>query len=500
MIRGSLISKLRRAWRFAVDGAWDVEPSSLSSIRSIGVKALRVLYLVFRGFCQDECPLHASALTFSTLMALVPILALSLALARGFGDAETAKSKIRAMVSDWTQRFNAGMIVGVPEGREPGTVSEGVEIHVSRPVDEYELSPSKLAAEIDGLVERAFEKVENISFTALGGVGLVFLLWLVVAVLGQVETSFNRVWGVSIGRSLWRRFTDYLSVVLILPLLVIAASSLPVFDFASRFLDESETNAIMTWVGSGFLKNAAVVLMTSLSFAFLIMFMPNARVRLLAGLAGGVVAGLLFIVWMWICASMQVGAVRYGKIYGSFAVVPIILAWVYVSWAIVLFGAEVAFAVQNCGTYRMEQGAHKASVQSRVALALSVILESGRAMIGRARGFETAAYAREKRVPVRFLNDIVDELVQAGFLGELSERKGRFVLLTSPDSLKVKDVIDAVINSGVKPEALGLGTADPRIEQVLVRAARGIDESLRQTSIQDLLADDSAEREQKTGC
>ena len=191
---------------------------------------------------------------------------------------------------------------------------------------------------------------------------------------------------------------------------------------------------------------------------------------------------------MWLCATLQVGAAKYGTVYGSFAAIPIVLAWVYISWQIVLFGAEVAFAVQNCTTYRMEQGARRANMQSRIVLALSVIVEAARAMMGDGGHFEVAAYAREKRVPVRFLNEVVEELIQMGLLVEVAEAKGAFVLLRSPVKLRVLDVIDGIVSAGVKPDSLGLEHPDPKIEKVVVQVGEGMEASLGRTSVADLLA------------
>jgi membrane protein len=492
-LKQSLTERCRRAGRFLADEVWDVELSSLSSLGRLGVKIVRVLQLVVKGFQQDECPLHASALTFNTLMSIVPVLALSLALARGLGDEQTAKNRIRGVVSEWTAQFGeAGSVTNVVGDAESGPEGEPA---ADEPGDGEVLPPSALAAQIDSMVETGFEKIENISFTALGGVGLVILLWMVIQVLGRVEASFNRVWGITVGRSLWRRFADYLSMLFILPLLVIAASSVPVVDFATRFLDEATAEMVKVWLDSAPLRHLTVLSTSTLCFTFLIMFMPNTRVKLLPGLTGGLVVSLLFLLWLSICAALQVGAARYGKIYGSFAVVPIVLAWVYVSWQIVFFGAEVAFAVQNCGTYRMEQGARRASVQAKIILALSVIADAARAMVRRTPVFDVAACARERVVPVRLLNDIVDELVQAGLLGELSEKQGCYVLLQSPDNLNLREVVEAVMHSGVEPERLGLDTVDSGVKDVAVRASQGMNESLSGMTVRDLLsAPPSSER------
>ena len=241
------------------------------------------------------------------------------------------------------------------------------------------------------------------------------------------------------------------------------------------------------FLGSGTLKVFTVMVSASLAFALMIMFMPNTRVRLVPGLTGGVVTALLFIGWLRLCAWLQVGVARQGRIYGSFAVVPIVLAWVYVSWQIVLFGAEVAFALQNCATYRMERGAHRASAQSRVTLALAVILEAARHMLGQGAAFEVAAFARSRTVPVRFLNDIVDELTRAGLLAELGGREGAYVLLRSPDGLRVEEVIDAIYQSGVPPDELGLDAVDPLVGRLLAEVKGGLGAALAGRCVRDLL-------------
>ena len=486
-------TKIKRAGKFVVEDVWDIEITSLTRMKAAGVKAVRVVFMVFRGFRKDECPLFASSLTFSTIMAIVPILAFSLAMARGLGGAETAKNKIRSGISEWTQRFGQESVVtNAPHTPAKPVAMVPTEAGDTEPKsgDADEVDPQLLAAQINDLVEQAFEKVENISFAGLGAVGLTVLLWMIISVLGRVENAFNRVWGVAVNRTLWRKFTDYLSVLLILPLLAIAASSMKAADISRQFLSESAASGVSVYLESAMLKQGTIVLMTTLCFAFIIMFMPNTKVKTRAGLAGGFVTALLFIGWLTICAAMQVGAARMGKIYGSFAIVPILLMWVNISWQIILFGAEVSFAVQNCATYRMESGADSASTRSRILLALSITAEVCRAMEeAKAGGFDVADYAAAKKIPVRLLNSVVDELLQAGLLGELAGRTGNFVLVRSPSRLRVQDVIDAVLGTGVEPAKLGLEAIDPRIDEILRKAEDGIGRSLSQATVEDLLKD-----------
>ncbi len=478
---------MRRAIAFVGEDVWDIEVTSLSALRASGVKAIRVVCLVFLGFRKDECPLHASALTFSTLMAVVPVLAISLSLARGFGGDDAAKDWIRDRVNDWTQTFR--LRAHATHTAPAATSATNAVVVVDAAFGEaFSVSGSDIADQINGLVEKGFQKVENISFAKLGSVGLVLLLWMVVQVLGRVESSFNRVWGITVGRSVWRRFTDYLSVLLILPLLVVAAASLPALDLATRFLDERAASVIRSFVGSGLYKGFTVATMTALSFTFLLMFMPNARVHFRPALVGGITAALLFLFWLWICAAIQSGVGKYGKIYGSFAIVPILLAWVYVSWQIVLFGAEVAFASQNCNTFRMEQGARNASIQARLGLALTVLSEAAGAMLGRSGSFTVSAFVKQRHVSVRFLNDVIDELVRAGFLGRLADTEGAYVLLRPPADVLVRDVVSTIMTAGVAGADLGLSLHSSKIRQAVVGATEGVTQALRDTTVAELIA------------
>jgi membrane protein len=489
---------LRRSWQFLTDDVWDIELSTLSGLRRFGVEVVRVFQLVFKGFRDDECPLHASALTFNTLMSIVPILALSLAVARGFDGDATAKAWVQDQVSTWTEQFSKEDAVNDNLENSPADAysptNDVTQVSLSTNVVSIPASsaaegitPEELADQINALVEGTFEKVDNISFRALGGVGLALLLWMVISVLGRVEASFNQVWGVTAQRPLWRKFTDYLSILLVFPILIIAATSLPLVDFATRFLDDSTADFVRRFLLSGALKHCAVIALTCLSFSLLLMFMPNVSVRLGPGLVGGTATGLLFLLWMWACASIQIGVANTGRIYGTFAVLPILLVWVNVSWRIMFLGAEVAFAVQNCATFRMEQGARRANVRAKLTLALTLVLDAAKVMDGSRSPLKVSQFAGTYRVPVRFLNDVVQELVEGGLLAELSEAPASYVLLRAPEFVMVSDVIKIILQHGVGGEDLGLERVDTLARGVVGEAAQYMYASLDGVSIRDLM-------------
>jgi membrane protein len=433
-----------RTWRFMSEGIWEIELNSLSRLKRLGINFVRVVFLVVKGFQDNDCPLHAASLTYSSLMSIVPILALALAILRGLG------------AGDWAEQRIIQSIAAMPD-------------------------------QFQDFVVNLFTYVKNTNFATLGGIGLVLLLWIVVQVLGCVEMSFNRVWGVTLPRRLLRKFSDYLSIVMVVPILMVAATTLNatlsnltlIQLLQERF---GYVHFLYSWFHS-FLP----LLATWAAFIFLYKLMPNTRVLAMPAVVSGVIGGSLWVVWQWFYIELQIGISRYNAIYGTLASVPIFLFWLYISWWIILLGAEIGFALQNHSTYKMEQKAHGASAQSRIMLALSVMSHAAQSMMISVPQFEINSYAHTHRVPVRLIHEVVDALVKANLLADVSDGEGRYVLLKVPDSIRVRDIVNVIVRNGVTPRSLGLDMLNPAIRNVLGKMDAGSAAALKDFSIADLL-------------
>jgi membrane protein len=499
--------------REKLDAAWDTDLTTLNFLPRLGIKLIRIVHLIARGYRDDQCPLHASALTFNTLMSLVPLLAFSLFIAKGFGAGEKVKESIHAFI---LQNASPGSMISTnmpgvySEDAGSGSFSDMVNVFTNvagpfKPLDDdpaltgppYDnpsiitnstaLSNAQLTSEINNLMTQIFEFVDNIDFAALGGFGLLFLLWFVIQALGRVEHSFNIVWGVARQRAMLRKFTDYLFVMIVFPIMIILASSMPVADMLTAYLDGEIAAIIRSIVESEFIKRSTVIVFTILTFTFLLTFMPNAHVKFLPGLTGGAVVGILLLIWLGICARFQVGVLRANTIYGSFSIIPIVLVWVHVSWQIIMFGAETAFACQNFSTFRMEARSLKANVESRIILSLAVMKEAAMNMQNGGKIFDRNGFAVANKVPIRLLNEVITELVAVGMLIKTAGDDDQYVMSRTPESIKVKDVLDVIMKAGAGPLTLGFGHLDPRISKVLTDSNQGIEGSLDSMNIDDLM-------------
>ena len=426
------------------EGIWEIELHSLSRLKRLGINFVRVVFLVLKGFQDNECPLHASSLTYISLMAIVPILALALAILRGLG------------AGDWAEQRIIQSIAVMPD-------------------------------QFQNFVVNLFTYVKNTNFATLGGIGLLLLLWVVVQVLGRVEMSFNRVWGVTLHRRMLRKFSDYLSIVMVVPILMVAATTINA-TLSNLALVQllQERFGYARFLYSWFLSFLPL-LATWTAFVFLYKLMPNTRVLTMPAVVSGIIGGSLWVGWQGLYIELQIGISRYNAIYGTLASVPIFLFWLYISWWIILLGAEIGFALQNYSTYKMEQKAHEASTHSRIMLALAIMSHAAQSMMINVPKFEINTYAHIHRVPVRLLQEVVEALVKANLLADVSDGEGRYVLLKVPDSIRVKDIISVMVQDGVTPHSLGLDMLNPAIRHVMGKMDAGSAEALKDFSIADLL-------------
>ncbi|MFH0952913.1 MAG: YhjD/YihY/BrkB family envelope integrity protein [Verrucomicrobiota bacterium] len=425
---------------FVLHDIWEIELSSLSHVRRFVVKVLRVSQLVVRGFGEDECLLHASALTYVTLMALIPLLAIVFSILKGLGAGQDALDRMMELLSTMPDQFR-------------------------------------------GFVENLLVSVSEANVAAVGWIGVIALLIMVVQMLSSIETSFNMVWGIKTSRNLLRKTANYISILVVVPILIMTAVTVTATLSSDAFIQK------LGLAGPAYrsMLRLTPVLASWLAFTFLYVFMPNTRVHLPPALVSGLAATLLWLGWQRLYIALQVGVARYNVLYGTFLSVPIFLMWVYFSWVIVLLGAEIAFAIQNHATYQMERSAHAASTKSKLLLALSVVVHAAKAQQTDRPLFETAGYAREHRVPVRLLNEIIRVLVKAGLLAETAEKQGCYVLLRAPEKIRARDVIGVIMQDGTPPETLGLLPLDPEIDRVLRALDESMTRSLNELTIRDLL-------------
>lgn len=324
----------------------------IKACRARSSAAWRWAKTVAAGFMRNNCSMHAAGLTYFSMLAMVPALCLLLFLAKTCGVDDYARNAINGRIDT--------MIANVERGQDDDVVHKLADAKV---MSEEELEKKRIAALEFGRQAREiangiFDRIERFDIGTLGWIGFVTLLWTVISSLGMVEVSFNQIWGVAKPRPVWKRAYMYIIISVLLPVLVSLAMSLPVLNAAKNVVIATLGASWLTrWAGDGvvwlldswLIRFAFTLSVASLNFALMFYLMPNCKVRFKAAYYGGVLTALLYGGWMKACAIAQVGIAKSSALYGSFAVFPILLAWMYMSWEIVLLGANMAYAFEESG-------------------------------------------------------------------------------------------------------------------------------------------------------
>ena len=426
-MKAGLLAAAGKARDFLTGGMWRIRARELPRKKSLLIRPARIFALAVREFQQDKCKLRASALTYYSLLSVVPILAMAFGIAKGFGMDKLLEREI-------LERFQDQQDVAV-----------------------Y-------------LITYANAFLEDTKGGLIAGVGVALLFWTIVKVLGHIERSFNDIWGVKQGRSMVRKFTDYLSLLLIAPLLFVMASSATVL-VTSQVTAILERIAILGALGPVFFLLLEIVpyLIIWLLFTLLYVLMPHTRVRFTAGLFGGIVAGTMFQLLQWVYITFQIGAASYGAVYGSLAALPLLLVWLQLSWMVLLFGAELAFAAQNEETYEFEQDCLLASRALRRLLALRITHLCVKNFQASQPAWTEQQIAERLEIPIRLVREIVSELTEAGILAAVKipedERSLGYQPARDIEGLTVLEVITLLERRGLDKLSVGTSKELERLSQ-----------------------------------
>lgn len=432
-IKNKLQEKTSESVQFLKADIWRLRADKLKPQKAFWITQLRIFLLAIRRFYADKCELRASALTFYSLLSIVPVVAMAFGVAQGFGLEKMLEAQVLARLE------------GQPE----------------------------VAARI---LDFARTLLENTKGGAIAGVGVVVLFWTVVKVLGNIESSFNDIWGIKKARTLERKLADYLSVMMISPVLLITASSVTVLL----------TTQIASMVERlSFLGHAATIIVFLLRllpyaviwvlFTFMYAFMPNTKVQLKSALFGGIVAGTLYQFIQFAYIRFQIGVSNYGAIYGSFAALPLFLVWLQLSWLIVLFGAEISFARQNVAAFEFEADCSRLSHPFKRIVALIITHHCVKAFLNAQKAPTAEEIAKELEIPIRLVRSTLVELTEAKILSEVCTSE-RADIAYQPgchiDDLTVTKVLGNLDRQGTDAVPIAQSKNLDRLREIL----RGFDE------------------------
>lgn len=396
---------------------------------------LRFCWLTVQVYFGKASTLHASALTYVTMLAIVPVFALGLTSLKAFGAGDVAEEKILS---------NIDFFVGqMEQSAQPVTAAPGAD---AAPVISGQAATSSEAANaLRGICKTVFNQIDSINFAKMGMIGAAVLIFMVISVLGKVESSFNAIWGIEKGRPIWRKFTDYLSVIIVAPLLVLAATSLPI-------LTSLPENTLIAQVVNSFgIFNTLVSLfMGTMLFAFLFSFLPNTRVKISSCFLGAFVTTCLLALFFKLCFVLQVGVANNSRLYGSLIALPILLFWIYSSWQIILLGAEICYVHQHHPELVREKSFEHPSERDRIFLALSLVIWAARSVAKEHKALSVECFSNTFNLPQRDINRVASILERQQILLPVAENGSTvttgYVLSRCATHLTVTEVINACLD------------------------------------------------------
>jgi membrane protein len=428
-----------RARAFLDEGLWraEFEPRTWTA-RGVGVLQFGVM--VGEGFVRDRLLLRASALTYFTVLSLVPLLAIVSSILTALG------------------------------------VTENV---VGRIIDQ-------VAAGAPGAVTWLEHFVENVNFAGLGTLGAATLFLTTLLGISNIEKALNSIWGVEESRPWARRVPDYLAVLVVAPLMMGTALSA-----ATSLKSQWILHKLLAYPGFQAVYqlglSQAPTLVLAVAFAFLYWFLPNTRVQPLAAFLGGLVAAVLVNVAIGLYVGLSVGMTRAHALYGGFALLPLLFVWIYVFWALVLFGAEIAFAYQNLDLYRREVRGARPGGAAREAIGLRIAAEVALAFRDGRDAWTAEDLADALRVPVRTVREVLRALQAAQLVVALdaSGRDEAYQLRRPADRIPVVAVLNAL--RGARESLAGDAVVGRTVESVLEDLAEGEARAAGGQTLSDLL-------------
>lgn len=500
-----LSASLERGEKFFRHDIWYIGKPGESIPTGFIIRQVRVAILLFRGIVEETLLLRASALTFTTLLFLVPFLVFMFSFIQTFhlGD------HIYLQISDWVDSRIDQVVAVVrssddaptvedpaaqaldPAAATPGAASPPTDDNAAAlssasdreladailrtllPTISQESEENGLANPVDVLVGLVETKATDVR--TLGLTGLVYVLVTVLGLMRNVEWTFNRIWGVKDTRNLFRSISDYVMITLLLPIVVAA-----VLGLAAALGTNDALGSL------SILLRGSQVLIISCTFALLYYFVPNTAVNPRCALVGGLFAGILWTLTAWAYVSFNIGLAQYTFFFSTFALFPMLLAWLYVSWVILLFGALVTFAYQNEKTFALERLADKASYAYRESVAVRLMAEMAQRFAEGKPALSAGEVANAWNVPLRLVNEALDILVAAKLAAACATTPVSFQPARAADTIQVIDVVRAQREHGEEPSQLreednfreiyaGLDSADGRAATATLAeiAARG---------------------------
>jgi len=337
--------------------------------------------LAARGFTHNRVQLRASALTYYTLLSVIPVIAIAFGIAKGFGLDQILKDLI-------VREFSSQQEV------------------------------------LDWLLKYATSALEATRGGPIAGIGIILLFYAVMSMLNRIESSFNHIWQIKSSRPWYRKFTDYLTIMLISPVFIILSSSLTLF-ISTKLPEYMESAPMLEFFKPlvSFLVKFAPYFLTWTALIILYIIMPNTKVNFVPALISGIIAGTILQVLQWVYIDLQFGITKLNAIYGSFAAVPLFILWMQSNWIIILLGAELTFANQNVSRYEYESEALNISNFQKRALVIMILNKIISNFSHGEKPVSAEYVARSLKIPVRLSRDILQDLSNANLVSIIHENE-----------------------------------------------------------------------------
>ncbi|MEQ9618590.1 MAG: YihY/virulence factor BrkB family protein [Deltaproteobacteria bacterium] len=423
---------------------WRIDTASLNRSRSTLVNFIRLVYVTFREYTENELTLRAMSLVYTTLLSLVPLLAFSISILKAFG-----------VVDNQLEPFLANFLQPLGE--------KGIEI-----------------------TTRIMEFIGKINFGVLGVVGLIMLIYTSISVIKKIEDSLNVIWKIKKGRSLARRFSDYIATLLIGPVLMFAAlgltASLTSNTVVNKILAVEPLGTIVFIVG----KIMPFVIIF-LVFTFIYVIIPNTKVNYKSAAIGGAIAAVAWHAASWIFTISVASSTKYAAIYSSLAVLIIFMIWLYLNWLILLIGAQISFCYQNLKFLTVKKEVFTLSTKLKEKLSLIIMHQVGYNFYFDLQRWSLDSLTEHLRLPHDPVEEAVDELANNKLIIETGDDPPCLVPARAIEKITLKEIIDSTRTNYQTDVVEKKYLSMPEVDLISGKVDNAINQALGDLTLKDLI-------------